>query len=337
MGHFGLFPIPLALGSQDIRGAGVSNAVIDPSVRNQKLPFQGVDTYSILPMIDQSGTAAFQAGIEVVLAFSSIPELIWRIAGFETLSLSFAETWHFSLAGLMRQYFRQFRRNALYSLPRAAGYAFGMAIMSILSGRRPISTKVPILLRNVDRFGTEFDELAEQFRLENVQTLTYARTSVAFNWRFASSRYGKFIVERDGKAIGAVVVLRADSRTRGPARVHDLFLIERGQDALPGVLEALRREFKNGFVWEHFPKSGLAKRYYAVAARSGVVRRSGFKSFLPGRSNPDALTHPIDIFFKFGSAEAEATRTRAALESALHFSPLFYVPCPYPSDNRAVH
>lgn len=340
LGHFGLFPLPLRVGNLVLKGAAVSNAVVAPEARSEKISFNGIPTFPILSLIDQCCSAALGKGIDAIIAFSSIPSMMWRVAGFETREIECGETIHLPFRNMIAFYAGNFYENRWPSNWRAWGYGVILSVFLKLGKiiRGPTfrsSDGLKYVVEEVEIFDAAFDSFTDEFVEENRELLTYDRSARYFNWRFASPKYRKFLILFENKIVGSCVLLASINEKKSqPSVLHDFILLQAHIRGVAGILKSLQERTRGGFIFTHYLSSDFSKKIMLEAVRSGYVRVPGIGTLIKTWRKNKTHSVPIEIHYRLRDDFKSKDQIESLLGGQFHFNPLFFVPCPYGSENR---
>jgi len=276
LGHIGLYPLPLRGAKKKFLAGSISNGVLSKSIRNKLLPFKGKKTFSIIPLIDNCASTAFQEGADIVFAHSTIHSMIWKTLKYRKMDVTCKTTYHSGVKGLFLAYYSSLcKKRKIFSGSLGVIYSAMLTSKSILPIL--INRGVHFLTRNIksdisiasfETFGVEFENLFNEFFDGNQDLVTYDRSIKYLNWKFSQSQFKKIMVTSHGKIIGYLVLQKIDGSDN--FKVIDYVILNEFIKKSAFIFNFLSYIEGINISFTHFLSCGYSNLIYEALNKQGV-------------------------------------------------------------------
>ncbi len=260
LGHIGLLPLPLIQNSQQFLAGGISNGVIDCTVRNKLMQHNNVKSFPIVPLIDKCCKNAFENEVKLIFAFSSIHSLIWKNLHFKLLDIQVDESWHLNFLDAYKTLVSKLKfviENRWLSY-LIKSYAFFLALCSQVVKHVSLAKAVKSLINNkvqvvqFEYFDNSFEPLFKEFVCDHPNVIMYERSIAYLNWRYESASCLKYKFTYMGELIG-YCVLRKDSLPGSNVhQMEDFMILKSRIDNVSPILAYLLTKENLSFKMQHF-------------------------------------------------------------------------------------
>lgn len=219
VGHHGVVPVPLSLGSRDIRAARTENSMVDPAHRG-KFPYTAFEATLLRDFLKQYDIIFTTAG-------GGTPGAIRKRLGYTEIG-----KWQSFAAAPRPSYV------AARLLPGGSAFASALSLFDVAVPRRV----------EIDPYATPADIAALWERWRIAYPIAPARTAALLQWRIAEHPYTHFCqatVHRDGTPFAALIWReRIAGRVARDLAIEDVFVADRAGDDYRDALLALAGHYR---------------------------------------------------------------------------------------------
>ena len=321
LGHFGVIPFPVRMGTKIIEGGCVSGLAISKKAEGKSITQNGKPVFAVYSLIEQCCKKVFEDKIDLIFNYSRIAPAFWKGLQFKQLSFVRVETWHLLPSDLYKQYVGELQQRVNgYLKIFIRPYAFALTVVQqILKCTRGVNQSLGlshVAVTEFKEFDRDIEQVVEAFDRENQDVTTFDRRTDFLNWRFHSNAFSKFKFIADGRLIGYCILFGSD--------MYDFIILKSYFFRIPEILNAVA--VRSTFRFRHYLSCAYSRRVFVESAKQGYQMFFTFGEIIRNKFNKEVREPAFYYKTNTLSPLAGEIEQKLNMEEGWLINPLFYGP-----------